>query len=169
MPVWKTLRYFSRRENWGKPDLVDPKLLLILDAYRHELQVPLYVSKGVSPPGSHDAQDSAHYIDEKTGYASAVDLIPLLSQCSALTLLDCYLLATKYPFSGIGIYPHWRLSKIAGSGKIVERGGLHLDTKTRNNLSPFRAAGHWIGIPGKGYKQQYMGVSKWNLRQCGII
>lgn len=163
------LEYFNRRENWGKPDSMYPPFLLTLDAYRHELGIPLYVSKGVGADGSHDAEFSAHYINSDTGYAYAVDVFPLLSTVSKRTLFDCFLLATKYPFTGIGIYPQWRLSRIESKGKVIERGGLHLDMMQTRPFKKFQCAGHWIGIPGKGYKQQYLGVTKWNLKSSGLL
>lgn len=169
MNVWPEIKFFNKRENWGKPDLIDPKLLLILDAYRDELGIALYVSKGVSPVGSHDAENSSHYIQDQTGYAHAVDLIPLLSQGSSITLFDCFLLATRYPFSGLGLYPHWRLSRIEGKGKLVEIGGLHLDTYPGRALPAYRAAGQWIGMPGKGFNHEYFGVTRCNLKKCGLI
>ena len=169
MDIWNQIHFFNKRENWGRPNQIDPKLLLILDAYRKELDIPLYVSKGVALPGTHDVKKSAHYVDEKTGYAYAVDLIPLLSRVSGKTLFDCFLLATKYPFSGIGVYPKWRLSRIEGKGKVVERGGLHLDTSPHRKLMHCQSSGHWIGVPGKQFKQQYFGVSKCNLKKYSLI
>lgn len=166
---WNELKHFSRRENWGKPDHMYPPFLLTLDAYRDDLGVPLYVSKGVGSIGSHDVENSAHYIDPNTGYAYAVDVFPLLSTASKISLFDCFLLATKYPFTGIGIYPHWRLSRVSGKGKIIERGGLHLDMMDHRELKKFQCSGHWIGVPGKGYKQIYLGVSKWNLKLSGLL
>ena len=168
MDVFDQLQHFNRRENWGKPNKMDPKFLFTLDPYRHDLRVRLYVAKGVSPYGNHDFNDSAHYVDKKTGYASGGDFFPLLSE-SSKTLFDCFLKATKYPFAGIGIYPKWRLTRILGHGKVVERGGLHLDTKPRAIFKPMQACGHWIGMPIKNGRHEYFEVTQWNLKKFGII
>jgi len=164
MNIWPQLKHFKRSENWGDPKKVDHKLLFILDAYREELGIPLYVSRSVS----YDREQSPHYPNEQ-GFSEAVDLFPLLSHNPDLTLCDCYLLATRYPFSGIGIYPYWRLTRRAAQGPLIEKGGIHLDISTRRPLGPYRAAGHWIGLPGIGGKKRYMGVSLWELKKHGLV
>jgi len=164
--IWDQLKYFKRTENWGDPDKIDEKLLLILDAFRDEIGIPLYVSCALSVPGSHDARYSSHYPDDK-GLCYAVDVIPLLSYGN-IALLDCYIIATRYPFNGIGVYPDWRYSRISPYHSRIERGGLHLDTSPYRHMKPMRCAGQWIGYMSKA-GQEYIGVTKCNLKKHGLI
>jgi hypothetical protein len=101
------------------------------------------------------------------GFCRAVDVIPLLETDD--TLLDCFLLACRYPFSGIGVYPYWRLSKIGPTRPIVHVGGLHLDVASDiRRLPKLRAAADWIGVSADKYQPKYYGATKWNLERFGI-
>ena len=163
MDIWEQIEFFNREENWAEPDMASPRLLLTLDAYRRDLGIPLYVSKGLGEKGSHDATSSTHYEDD-AGVFHGVDVIPLLSKFNRVTLLDCYIKATQFPFSGLGMYPDWKYTH----GKIIERGGLHLDTGTHRRMPTMKSTGQWIGIM-KNEGQEYVGVSEWNLRKYGIL
>ena len=147
MSYWKDIRYFKPTENFG---VISPVLVKILDAYRHTLGVPIYVSRGTEPPGTHDFEDSAHYPDpQQNGWGYAVDVFPLIHS-SRVTLLDCFLLAVKYPFSGIGIYPYKKYLRHAGERNILERGMLHLDVSPHRRFNELQSLGYWIGTREKG-------------------
>ena len=152
MSIWDKLKYFSPSENWGDPHKVDHRLLLFLDHYRHDLNVPLIVTSSVR----YDNPYSAHF-PNADGFAEAVDVIPLLSKRN-VKLFDCFLLATKYPFTGIGVYPFWQIQ-----GK-TDLGGLHLDVCTRR-LKLYHSSGHWVGLPQK----RYVDLNSDVLRKYGII
>lgn len=167
MSIWQSLKYFSEYENWGNPQGIDPKLLMILDAYRGELGLPLYVSVGQATSGH--SEKSAHYPD-KNGISYAVDVFPLRFDSPSKSLLDCFFLATRYPFSGVGLYPYWRYTHPKNGINIVEKGGLHLDTSPYRNMPAMRASGHWLGVPGgEENKQKYLEVTKWNLRTHCLV
>ncbi len=154
--IWSQLKWFRPEENWGDPDKIDPRLLAILDAYRGEIKTPLYISRGYDPSA---AEGSAHRAD-RNGVSYAVDVFPL----GEIQLLDAFLVATRYPFSGVGVYPYWKYSR----GKIIYSGGLHLDTSPHRKMPNFRSAGHWMGILRDG-KQEYVGVTKWDLKNHKMI
>lgn len=157
---WKEIKHFKPTE---RLETTSPVLIRILDAYRDKLGIPIFVSRGTDPPGTHDAVNSAHYPDEK-GIGYAVDIIPL-RQGTSIKLLDCFLLATKYPFSGIGIYPYWLYT---GGGENAEKGGLHLDTSHTRKFHQLQSSGHWLGYPGKE-GQKYEAISLDSLTRHGCL
>lgn len=164
MSIWQELQYFKRKENWGDPNKVDPKLLYLIDAYRKEIDIPHYVSSCVK----YNDEYSAHYPNQY-GHSEAVDLFPLLAGQHHITLCDCLLVATRYPFSGIGVYPYWRYTRRGANGDIMEIGGIHLDISTRRVMRPYRSTGQWIGIPTHGGAKLYLPLTKWELKKHGII
>jgi hypothetical protein len=167
MGKWTNIKHFSPKENWGNPKLISPLLLEVLDAYRDELGIPLHVSNALRYPSELGPKVSAHYVG-KDGFCLGVDVIPLIPG-NKQTLLDCFLLACRYPFNGIGIYPYWRLSKLGEAGSSVYVGGLHLDVASEiRKLPVLRAAAHWVGIPGEKYKPKYYGATQWNFERFGI-
>jgi len=104
---WKRLKYFSPKENWGNPKEMNFSLLKKLDSLRELIGTPIYINKAWADrkKGEH-APRSLHY------EGKAVD-------CCAprLSLLKFFLLALRFDFGGVGIYPFWR------------RPGLHLDVR----------------------------------------
>lgn len=138
--IWEQLKHFTKSEAWGEPDKMNPRLLLELDAFREYLNAPIFISCGTQ--GRHE-NGSQHYI------GNAVDIV-LMSQKFAL--LDVYLMAERFKFNGIGVYPFWKYNGQA-------YGGLHLDVGER--------VGRWIGYPAHG-EQKYMAINKVNLKQVGL-
>jgi hypothetical protein len=69
-------------------------------------------------------------------------------------LMDIYLAAEKCLWTGIGVYPNWKLN-----GDII--GGLHLDLRKG---PPAR----WMGL-GSGKNQQYVGLTVKTLKENGVI
>lgn len=123
---WARFKYFQRHENWGDPDMMDLGLLEELEEFRYTIGYPIIVSCGTQ--GKH-APKSLHYTGE------AADIIV---DCEREKLPDIFLIANKFGFNGIGLYPHWRI------GERVY-GGLHLDVRNT-------AVKHtWIGLPDGTY------------------
>lgn len=71
-------------------------------------------------------------------------------------LLDLYLAAERFDFSGIGVYPEWRYN----GNKI---GGLHLDLRAADY------GARWLGIKDSKGNNLYLALSSENLRKHGVI
>lgn len=87
--------------------------------------------------------------NKEHGKGLALDII-----CPEMELLDFYILATRFDWVGIGVYPDWQIN-----GDIC--GGLHVDMREAN-------AARWMGVKEKGV-QAYIALSKNNLKEHGII
>jgi hypothetical protein len=116
------LYYFSRREflrdgrDWF--DDIDPRLLVLLDTFRHQWGSRVLISGHPDAIGrTGKATDSQHHW-EPGKLVRGIDVIP-----SAMGLRKdanrAITMAIDLGFTGIGLYPHWQPSA-----------GLHLDTRT---------------------------------------
>lgn len=152
--TWNMLRYFkpnSTIDQWGDVDAINDNLLLRLDDFRHWLGVPIYITAGVKN-GGH-AKGSYHY---KEHGACAVDvIIPDYMETGFDLIMD----ATRFGFTGIGYYPHWKWK-----GKMV--GGLHLDMRplrwdedSTKNYTHSR----WMGVLNSKGVQEYIELDYSNL------
>lgn len=151
---FEDLRYFkadSTIDRWGDPKQMDRKLLLMLDELRHQLGQPVYVISGFRSP--KPGRVSQHY------YGKAVDIV-----CPAMRgdLLQVYLEAERFPFTGLGVYPHWKYNEWTV-------GGLHLDTRS---LGETERAARWMGILAKEFDngvevhvQKYVSLNDENMRR----
>ena len=99
---------FAVNENWGNPDLMQLSFLEVLYEWRERLGFPVHINYGTN--GKH-VDNSLHYI----GFA--VDVTPLREE---IPLVDVFITALQFDFTGIGIYPKWKYNN-----KVV--GGLHLE------------------------------------------
>lgn len=86
------------------PDRVQPELVYLVDAFRDYTGKPAIIHVAWEDDGH--VEESAHY----TG--AAVDL-----HVEGLPLIDQWMAAERFPFQGIGLYPHWNSP------------GLHLDVR----------------------------------------
>ena len=137
------LKYLNSGMNWGDVTLMDPRLLALVDALVADMGGEIHVDCGVQ--GEHVA-DSQH------GLGKACDVI--FPACT-LAPLDSILTVLRYPFGGVGYYPHWEL---AG----VTRGGFHLDTRDGPR------AAHWLGVAVGGVNQ-YLALSRETLSTYGCV
>lgn len=156
--TWDQLRYFkfnSKTDRWGSPEDISDNLLLRLDDFRDWLGVPIYVTSGVKKDGH--SKRSYHY---KENGACAVDIvIPNYMESDFDLILD----ATRFGFTGIGFYPHWKWD-----GQTV--GGLHLDMRPLKwdsddtlNYSNSR----WMGVMVDG-KQEYIELDFQNVMDYSL-
>jgi len=155
----KVNRYFRKnsRDNWGDTKAIDDEHLLRLYDFRKWLGVPIHVTHGVKTTG-HSTKSYHYPRKDKEGIlrAYATDIvIPKYKSSPFDLILD----ATRFGFTGIGYYPHWRWD-----GVIV--GGLHLDSRPlkwdpdeTKNYSHSR----WLGVLNDEGKQVYIGLSFENL------
>jgi len=126
---WKNVKYFSPQENWGNVDQISYPLILELDAFRHKINTPIFISCGTQ--GKHE-NGSYHY------QGLALDI--LFPEKEKKDIPNLFLLALKFKFNGIGIYTDWQYKN-----KVI--GGMHIDFRP----TPQRAT--WIGTNGS-----YLGV-----------
>lgn len=137
---WK-YKYFkadSKLDNWGDATKMLSVILEPLDRLREYVGSPIYVTSGY-----REGSTSQH------GKGVAVDVI-----CPEVDLLNFYLMAERFQFQGIGVYPDWQYA-----GKQV--GGLHLDMRAEK-------AARWMGVNYDG-KQLYISLNKLNLRLAGVL
>lgn len=140
MDNFKGIKYFKptgTSDQWGDPSMIDRRLLLALDALREAVGMPIYITSG------YRSGDSGQH-----GKGLAVDVV-----CPGMGLLDFYLTAERFPFTGIGVYPFFSYQ-----GRKV--GGLHLDVRD--------VPARWMGL-GTGKNQSYVALSEANLRATGVI
>jgi len=135
---WAAIKHFSPKENWGDIDLIDPRLIGVLDEYRDDLGHAVHISPAVGAVCAQDghSKDSYHYPVFVSGKlvrpCQAADVFP---DCDLETAWLC---AMRHPaIMGIGIYPCWRYQDEHLSG------GLHLDIRA----TPRRAM-WWQDIGG---------------------
>lgn len=122
MKNFEGLEFFKPSE-FPEPEKMDSELLKMLDSFRKYLGVPIVIT--FSTNGSH-SKNSQHF------KGKAVDIVvPNFGG----SLFSLYLIAERYNFTGIGLYPRWK-----SAGVIC--GGLHLDS--RELYQGFGA--RWIGV-----------------------
>jgi hypothetical protein len=139
--------YYFRPVEFGEWwQMMDPRLLVLLDSLRHQWGKPIRISAddaaiGRNLGGSSLSQHNA----DKWGVVRAVDVFPemLTSSFDAEDFVD---LATRVGFTGIGVYPHW-------TGGI----GVHLDTRV--DAEPGNPA-KWGAVNNAMGKQRYVALSE---------
>jgi len=125
------LHYFKRSEFRGYFDLMDKRLLVLLDTLRHISGTPISVSAHPRAIGRQDGNSWHNY--RKHGHIYAIDVMPYDKPKYVLSI------AMDLGFTGIGYYPDWN-----------PRAGLHLDTRT--NEDPEYPA-LWGGINVNGVQR----------------
>jgi hypothetical protein len=119
------LKHFSEHEFFDFNSMC-PDLLSRLDAFRDYIGLSVIISSSNDPSHAHQ-KESQHYKNK------AVDFVVPEWKGSLFSL---YLIAERFGFTGIGIYPKWRYKD-----KIV--GGMHVDSRILNGYQGAR----WIGTP----------------------
>ncbi len=108
---WEQIKCFSPKEKWGNPCKMSFELLKRLDALREFVAHRIIIHCGYSRSGH--TGNSQHYLGR------AVDF-----HIENMSLINQYLAAERFMFTGIGIYPDWN------------NPGLHCDVRYKSNESP---------------------------------
>lgn len=150
MNNFSNLKYFTPAE-FTRPEKMNIEILTRLDALRAYLGTPIIITS--STDGVH-ADNSQHYL------GNAVDAI-FPKRTGSLPAL--WMIAERFGFNGIGIYPDWFYQD-------VKHGGLHLDCRPEINCQGAR----WIGVNKLNPQTQqneikYLPLSISYLKRCRIL
>ena len=118
---WKQIKYFSPKENWGDPEQMSFELLRRLDGLREFCSHRIIIHCGYAIDGH--TKNSQHYLGRATDF-----------HIIGVTLINQYLLAERFNFGGIGIYPEWN------------NPGLHCDVRHKDSEKP---QDRWVRINGR--------------------
>lgn len=138
---FNNIRYFkpdSKADKWGDASKISPMALQKLDDLRHQLGTAVFVTSGYRS----DNPSSQHF------YGHAFDII-----VPGKELMEVYQAAVDVGFTGIGVYPHWKMHG-------VEYGGLHVDLRS--------GRARWMGVLDASSKQIYIGFNRENLEKYGL-
>lgn len=102
---WTYVKHFTREEKWGDWQEVDRRVVIYLDMMRKVSGHPIVIHCAYETAGH--TETSQHY------HGRAVDF-----HIAGMTLLEQYLFAERFPWTGIGVYPDWNSP------------GLHCDVRT---------------------------------------
>lgn len=136
---WDEVRHFTKNENWGDASKMSLQFLLCLDSFRDKLGKSIVITcgtQGEHVTGSHHSE----------GFA--VDCV-----IPDINLIDGFINAVRFPFTGIGIYPDWEYL-----GKRI--GGFHFELVSNMTVVPKKL---WMGI-GLLSRQEYIAVTYQNLK-----
>lgn len=150
---WSVLKYFKpygTSDNWGDVEKLDAVLLMKVDDLREFVGSPIHITSGYR---EGDVKEHGHGL--------ALDII-----CPAIPLLDFYLAAERFGFTGLGVYSHWKWDGIV-------TGGLHTDVRSlglkfgRHNTE-YKGA-RWFCYKDDQGKQVYTTLNKDNLKKYNVI
>lgn len=130
---WKLIRYFGLHENWGDPKKMSFDLLKKLDALREFCGNMIIIHCGYDTTGH--SENSQHYLGRAADFHIA-----------GVSLVNQYLLAERFNFGGVGIYPNWN------------NPGLHCDVRDKLTEEPYN---RWAKVEGK-----YISLNETVLRKC---
>ena len=115
---WATTRHFGPTEWQKDPAKVHPDVVGLLDEYRETIGKPVVILVAWDPPGSGHVEDSAH------PKGLAVDFYTV-----GVALLEQWLWAERFRWTGVGLYPWWRKEVAPGVHERIP--GLHCDLSPR--------------------------------------
>jgi hypothetical protein len=97
---WSLVKHFTRDEWVKDPDRIAPDVVYLLDEMRDEAKVSIVIHVAWDDTGH--VKQSSHYSGWSSDVANAVDF-----HFVGWTLLEQWLFAERFPWSGIGMYPYW--------------------------------------------------------------
>ncbi len=134
---------FHRGVDWF--DLMDTRLLVLLDSLRHQWRQPIYISQHDDALGRRQGDSYSQHNIERWGEVRAADIIPRGIRNDDDANRFVYL-ATDVGFTGIGVYPDWNQGV-----------GLHLDT--RIDAKPGSPA-VWGAVNNEMGQQRYVTITE---------
>ena len=103
MNIWELIKkYFSRDENWGDPDKLNPTLLVLLYIIRVETGWAIVIHNAYELSGHTD--NSQHYKGNAADWHFVTPVTYKEQVDKVLSILNKWRLDDKV---GIGIYPNW--------------------------------------------------------------
>lgn len=136
---WEHTDHFTITENWGDPYKMNLGFVRELSRFREFIKMPIIITYGTQ--GRHE-DGSLHY------KGLAVDCV-----IPDEPLLDAFINACRFNFTGIGYYPKRRYAD-----KVM--GGLHLEQDPFTTTRKF-----WIGVPDEDGVNHYYGMNASNIRE----
>ena len=127
--IWQSLKHF-RPEEFHRPDKLNPDALRLLDAMRDSVDGEVIVTINADYAESGHTPNSWHY------KGRAFDLVIRDAKThEPLPVIKQFLIAVRFNWGGIGVYPFWRSP------------GLHLDNRPLSLTD--RRAMWWRNEEGK--------------------
>ena len=153
---WRYIKFLKPDEfgkNWGNMDF---RAIKLLDEMRQVIGKPIII---------HSAYDiSGHIEDSQHGKipCTAIDF-----HIDGLGLLDQLLFAERFPWTGIGVYPHWNNPGLHCDLRLIseiclEQAGSGVDFKR------YKGA-RWLRDDKTYEKVTYLQLSEYNLKAVGAI
>ena len=124
MDIWDHLNHFNEGEKWGKPDHMDHDFLMELESYRR------YVGRKIHIHCGWEKRKKFSYHD--TIPCPAADL-----HVEGLHPVEMFLTASRFKFTGVGVYPWWH------------NPGIHLDMrplKIGQNRAMWGSTAAWVYV-----------------------
>lgn len=122
------MNYFSMSEFREWYDLMSPRLLTMLDVFRHLIDQPIHISDHPNALGRRlgMSKQSSHNVDV-WGQCLAVDCFieGVTTQDDARQVVQ---LAKRIGFTGIGVYPDWR------NNEGIHQVGFHFDVRPTKKM-----------------------------------
>lgn len=138
---WSKLKYMTKKDNWGDPAKMSKNLVYNLENLRIFVGKPLTLTCPAYTPGNGHSQNSQHY------FGNAADWT-----VKGLSILNMYILAERFNFTGIGLYPN--------NGNPF----VHTDVRETDCMN---VQCRWIAVPGGSGAGgwTYLEMSEENLRK----
>jgi len=159
--TWNKLEFFrpdSAIDKWGDPNEIDDEHVLRLDDFRRYINCPVFVTAGVKSSGH--SKSSWHYgrKDAQGRWMHKPCATDIIMPEYKKGPIDLILDATRFGFTGIGYYVHWKFAD-----KVV--GGLHVDSRPLtwdNDFTLNYSNSRWLGILVDGV-QKYIPLTYDNI------
>jgi len=130
--LWQNIRYFKPTDNFGDPLKMSMSLIFVLDRLREYVNKPIIIHCG------YEQRDTTSWHSE----GLAVDL-----HIKGLSVVDQFLVTSRFSFSGIGIYKCWKSP------------GVHIDQRPQKYAGMAGARwiclehGKYLTFNGKNFKK----------------
>jgi uncharacterized protein YcbK (DUF882 family) len=138
---WLKMKYMTKKENWGDPLKISKKLVYNMEDMRIFINKPIVLTCAAY-------SNSGHTTNSQHGFGNAADY-----KIANSTLLEMYITAERFNFTGIGLYPN--------NGNPF----VHVDVRDQNDLD---VQSRWIAI-GDPNKWTYVELNEQNFKKYVLI